>query len=306
MSVLRSEIKKISFLQDTSLVPVIRNYYENWSIRAFHLEHSGAKNYLSPNRRDYYKVLMITDAIGTYTLGTQTYYIEKPTIFFIPPSEIISWKSLADHFVADFCLFKKSFVNQHPMLKQAIDKYRLFADAGKHVVRLSLTDVAALKALFQKMQDTGSNDTVLAEDGMQAYLQLIMIESIKAADFPKPDLLTEDYSYIHHFFSLLEKETAGINYLSPVRIKTAKEFADDLALSPNYLNALLKKHTGQNVSAHIKSRLLDESKALLLQTDWTLQDIGYAIGFAEQPNFSAFFKKYTGLTPADFRKQNHS
>jgi AraC-like DNA-binding protein len=47
---------------------------------------------------------------------------------------------------------------------------------------------------------------------------------------------------------------------------------------------------------------VDETKALLVQTDWSLQDIGYSIGFADQPNFTVFFKKNTGLTPAEFRK----
>ena len=78
---MKSAIKTINFLEDSSITPVIRNYYENWSVRVFHLEHSGAKNYLSPNRRNYYKVLMITDATGIYTLGNKTYYIEEPTIF---------------------------------------------------------------------------------------------------------------------------------------------------------------------------------------------------------------------------------
>ena len=105
-----------------------------------------------------------------------------------------------------------------------------------------------------------------------------------------------------HFFNLLEKETSGINYSTPIRIKTAKEFADNLHMHPNYLNALLKKHTGQNASTHIRNRILDEAKALLLQTDWSLNDISYSIGFSEQPSFNLFFKKNTGVTPAVFRK----
>lgn len=90
-----------------------------------------------------------------------------------------------------------------------------------------------------------------------------------------------------------------------MRIKTAKEFAAALSVHPNHLNALLKKHTGQNLSTHIRSRLLEEAKILLLQTDWSLQDIGYSIGFADQPNFHLFFKKNTGLTPSEFRKSQH-
>jgi AraC-like DNA-binding protein len=62
-------------------------------------------------------------------------------------------------------------------------------------------------------------------------------------------------------------------------------------MHPNYLNALLKKQTGQNVSAYIRNRLLEEAKTLLLQTNWNLQHIAYSIGSLEQSNFNFFFQK---------------
>ncbi|MEH6305531.1 helix-turn-helix domain-containing protein [Olivibacter sp. CPCC 100613] len=65
---------------------------------------------------------------------------------------------------------------------------------------------------------------------------------------------------------------------------------------------ILKKRTGQNVSTHIKGRLLDECKAFLIQTTWSLEQISYAVGFSDQPNFNFFFKKNTGCTPNAFRK----
>lgn len=100
----------------------------------------------------------------------------------------------------------------------------------------------------------------------------------------------------------MDKEMSSINIDTPIRIKTAKEFAASLSVHPNHLNSLLNKHTGQNVSTHIKSKLLEQSKVLLLQTDWSLQDISYTMGFTEQPNFNLFFKKNTGITPAEFRR----
>ncbi len=42
-----------------------------------------------------------------------------------------------------------------------------------------------------------------------------------------------------------------ISYTSPIKAKTAQEFADKLYIHPNHLNALLKKHTEKNASTHI-------------------------------------------------------
>jgi AraC family transcriptional activator of pobA len=295
--------KVIDTLRDLpDMIPVFREYFENWTIRVFNREQYECRNYLSPNRREFYKVLLITKGTGVFTMGLNTYYIEEPTLLFIHPNDIISWKNLSEQSGGHYVLFKKSFINHHLQLKAVIDKFGLFSDKPKSVIRLTAEEVPRISQYFERMHQEELDKSDFSEDAMQAFLQLLMVESMKVARHPKPDQVTEDFTHIHHFFDLLEKETSGINYSSPIRIKTAKEFAGSLHIHPNYLNQLLKKHTGQNASTHIRNRILDEAKALLVQTDWSLQDISHSIGFAEQPGFNLFFKKNTGYTPAEFRK----
>ncbi|MFA6085266.1 AraC family transcriptional regulator [Mucilaginibacter sp.] len=303
MKQLSLDSKAIDTLRDLpDMIPVFREFYESWNIRVFNRKHHECRNYLSPNRREFYKILLITKGGGVFTMGLNTYYIEEPTILFIHPNDIISWKKLTEESGGHYVLFKSSFVNAHPQLRAKIEKFGLFNDKSKKVLRLSEGELPVLNQLFEIMEKEDLSNSDYKEEAMQAYLQLLMVESLKIGRYPKPDDVSEDFTRIYHFFDLLERETSNINYSNPIRLKTAKEFAADLSVHPNYLNAVLKKHTGQNVSTHIRNRLLEETKALLLQTDWTMQDIGFSIGFAEQPNFNSFFKKNTGFTPSEFRK----
>lgn len=286
------------------LIPVYREYYEDWTIRVFDRKENDCKNYLSPNRRDFYKVLITTEGSGVFTMGLNTYYIDEPIILFIHPNDIISWKNLTEGQGAGYyVLFKKSYIEEHPQLKATIDKHSLFTDKNKSVIRLTAHHISSLTRHFTHMREEELSGNPLREEAMQAHLQLLIIDSIRVANFPKPDTVSEEYKHVHEFFTLLEKETSNININTPIRIRTAKEFAATLAVHPNHLNAVLKKHTGQNVSTHIKNKLLEQTKVLLLQTDWSLQQVAYSIGFTEQPNFNLFFKKNTGLTPAEFRKR---
>ena len=286
------------------LIPVLHGYYDNWSIKVVNREFHTCANYLSPNRREFYKVLFTTRGTGIMTVGTNTYYIDEPTILFIHPNDIVSWKNLSeDTHAGYFVLFQKSFVASHPQLKSTIDRFGLFTEKQKSVIRLSESEVSALSQLFERMYTEDIAGGPYSEDSLQAYLQLVMVESMKIGRFPKPEVVSDEYRHVHEFFSLLEQETAHINATTPIKIKTAKEFASMLAVHPNHLNALLKKHTGQNVSTHIRNRLLEEAKALLVQTDWPLHIISYSLGFAEQPSFNFFFKKNTGATPAEFRRK---
>lgn len=179
-------------------------------------------------------------------------------------------------------------------------RHKFFTE--KRIIRLSDPAFQTLQSLFGKLLNEAVTGGDIAEESMPAYLQLILLESLKGSRYPAPDEVTDDYRHVHDFFKLLEQETAMINLDYPVRTRTAHQYAEQLGLHPNYLNTLLRKHTGQTVSTHIKNRLLEESKALLLQTDWTLGEIGQCIGFAEQPNFSQFFKKQVGITPNEFRR----
>ncbi|MVM30308.1 helix-turn-helix domain-containing protein [Spirosoma sp. HMF4905] len=306
MSQLTLDSKAIDVLRDLpDMIPVFREFYQDWTIRVFNREQHECRNYLSPNRREFYKTLMITKGIGVFTMGLNTYYIDEPTILFIHPNDIISWKNLSDESAGYYVLFKKKFIQDHPQLKAAIDKYGLFSQKEKSVIRLTEPGLPMLTHLFERMQQEELSGNALAEDAIQAYLQLLLVECMRMAHYPKPDSVSDEFRHIHEFFQLLEQQASTINYTTPIQIKTAKEFASSLSVHPNYLNALLKKHTGQNVSVHIRNRLLEETKVLLLQTDWSLQDIGYSIGFAEPSNFNLFFKKNTGMTPAEFRKTHH-
>ncbi len=285
------------------ILPVKNEGFEDWSIRVIPRAPTTCKSYLSPNRRDFYKIMYATKGVGVFTIGLKTYYIDQPTILFLHPNEIISWQKLNAESEGYIVFFKRSMADNHPLLKAQIDKYQLFTDSNKSVIRLSTEDIAAMDSIFRQMAAVDIiHGGALSEDAMQAYLLLLMIAATKSARYAQPDAVTDEFKHIHDFFQLLEEETALVNYDTPIQTRTVKEFADKLFVHPNHLNALLKKHTGLNVSAHIKNRLLEESKVLLLRTDWTLQNIGYAIGFSDQPNFSQFFKKNTGITPAEYRK----
>lgn len=297
------DVKVIQTLRDLpDMIPVLRDSFESWSVRVFNRQVHDCRNYLSPNRRDFYKILMVSGGTGIFTLGLNRYVITEPTILFLHPNDIISWQHTSGDPGGYYVLFKKSFLAEHDSLRATMERFGLFSDKSKSVIRLDPATVPTLIQLWENMQEEESAAQGLGHDAIQAYMQLLMIDSLRKAEFPSSGHSGSEYANVHKFFKLLEDEASQINHSQPIRLRTAKEFASSMDLHPNYLNRLLKKYTGQNISTHIKGRLLEESKALLLQTSWSLEEISYSMGFSDPPNFTVFFKKSTGLTPTQFRK----
>lgn len=284
------------------LIPVIKHKFGKWSVKIINREDLPGKNYLSPNRKDYYKILLISGCSGIFTLGLNMYKIDSPTIIFAHPDDIISWRRFSEKSQGYFCLFKKKLLNERRWLKSVIDKNELFINKRHSVISVPLDDLDELTQIFRLMQIECDKALPMYEDAIATYLRLITIHCLRNVSYPEPDEVSEEYKHIHYFFELLYKETTNISCESPVRIKTAKEFAAELSLHPNYLNALLKKCTGQTVSSLIQERLIEESKILLIHTKLSIQEIGFSMGFSEMSNFHAFFKNRTGMSPLEFRK----
>jgi AraC family transcriptional regulator len=67
---------------------------------------------------------------------------------------------------------------------------------------------------------------------------------------------------------------------------------------------LFTKYVGLSPYQYILKRKIDISKALLIETDNQIIDIAFEIGFNSHTNFSTRFKKFTGITPEEYRKTN--
>jgi AraC-like DNA-binding protein len=53
----------------------------------------------------------------------------------------------------------------------------------------------------------------------------------------------------------------------------------------------------------VETRKLIEARQLLINTNLSISEIGYELGYNEKAYFSRVFTKKTGLTPTDFRGQ---
>ncbi|AYL96632.1 helix-turn-helix domain-containing protein [Mucilaginibacter celer] len=84
-------------------------------------------------------------------------------------------------------------------------------------------------------------------------------------------------------------------------LPTVKYLAEQVYLSPGYLSDLLKKETGKNTQEQIHFYLIEEAKNILLNTNQSVGEIAYRLGFEYPQYFNKLFKQKTGKTPVEFR-----
>ena len=82
------------------------------------------------------------------------------------------------------------------------------------------------------------------------------------------------------------------------------DVAQKIKTNPHKLSQFLNEHLNKSFTQFINEYRVSEAKALILSNDHlTLEGIGYEVGFSSRSTFYASFKKYTGVTPATYRKK---
>ncbi len=83
---------------------------------------------------------------------------------------------------------------------------------------------------------------------------------------------------------------------------TLEDVAAKVHLNSAYFSTLFKQSTGSSFKEYLNMIRVEESKRLLTSTDYSIIDIAIATGFEDQSYFSKVFKKYTGITPKQYRR----
>ena len=84
-----------------------------------------------------------------------------------------------------------------------------------------------------------------------------------------------------------------------------RQYADGLHCSEKTLTRATLNAVGLSAKAYIAARIVLEAKRLLAHTSRSVTSIGEGLGFDDTTNFVKFFKRESGCTPAEFRRQRH-
>lgn len=151
----------------------------------------------------------------------------------------------------------------------------------------------------------GEKNNLLAELGrpisdiymMQSLNEIIRFTKDTAARVIQ--YLAQSYERIN---PVIKRVMASIktNYSENISLKT---LAADFNVNPNYLGRLFKEELGEFFSDYLNKIRMNKAKELLLNTNLSVREISLRVGYIDPNYFYTLFKKYMGVSPAEFRNQ---
>jgi AraC family transcriptional activator of pobA len=252
------------------------------------------------SRRAYYKISWIRGK-SRAEYADKVIDIQENALLFATPKIPYHWLPENSNQTGMFCIFTADFLTPGKA-GVLLDELPIFQPGQLPVFQLSEQEVKEIEYIFRKMHKELGADYQYKYD----LLRNLVLELIHYGQKLQPmSALSATQNASQRisslFIELLERQFPRESPHQKLGLRTAKDYADRLAVHVNHLNKVLKEVTGSTTTEIIRNRMIQEAKILLKQTHWTVGEIGYALGYEDPAHFSKYFKKQTTLTPVAFR-----
>jgi AraC-like DNA-binding protein len=253
------------------------------------------KELVFPHRHSFYQVMYITSGKGKHIIDFETYLIEPDTLYCLAPGQVHTW--LFDSPVKGYLInFNETFFSSFLLNSHYLSDFTFFSGKSTYgVYHLPADIISIVKPLFKSLLNEQEANHLHKYDVMRTtLLQLCLCISREFCEALSTSANSNNYNILRSFEKLIEQ-----HYL---RLKLPKEYASLLFITPNHLNAVCKQAVEKPAGEMIRDRVLLEAKRCLVNSNESISEIAYKLNFEDNSYFTRFFKRYTGTTPEDFRK----
>ena len=255
---------------------------------------------LTFDRRTYYKVSLL-EGRGQAEFDGQELAIRQYSLWFVTPQLSAHWRPAEPARQGYLGVFTAEFLRAVPG-PGTWEHLPLLQPGGQRVLELAPDDYEALNALFQKMKRVITSDFAYKYDLLRACLLEVLYYGQQLQPAPTAGPAHSATARLAtRFADLLERQFPLAATGQTLGLRTARDYAAALAVHPNHLNRVLQATHHCSTTALIATRVAQEARLLLRQTDWPLATIADCLGFANVAHFGTFFKRQTGLAPGTFR-----
>lgn len=249
------------------------------------------KIWLAPHRRNYYLLMLLTQGSGRHWVDMVPHEFKADMLFFTTPQQVHAKENVET--AGTVVCFTSDFF----ALEQHADLLKLpFIQNGQlgHQLILTAQHKAELRELFTHIITEYQQPADLQDEMLYAYLRVLLLYLSRLYTEQNGSIaLGQRYRLYQRFQACIDE-----NYKT---IQHANAYAQMLAISGSHLNALIKEQSGKTVMTHLHNRQILEAKRLLFNTELSVKEIAFELGFRDTSYFNRFFKRLTSLTPLAYR-----
>lgn len=242
---------------------------------------------------------------GEIKYGRNYYDYQKGTLVFVSPGQVMDIETDGKMYqpMGHALVFHPDLIHG-TSLGECINEYNFFSYNANEALHISDRERQIVMDCFSKIeyelqQGVDKHSKKLIASNIELFLnycerfydrQFITRDKVNKGIIEKFD------EFLNGYFASSKPQKIGL--------PSVAYFAGELHLSANYFGDLIKKETGKSAKECIQEKIIDIAKNKIFDTDKTVNEIAFELGFKYSQHFSRFFKNETGYTPNEFRSLN--
>jgi len=240
---------------------------------------------------------------GELSYGRSKYDYQEGTLVFIAPGQVLGIQPKVKTFQPKgwALLFDPEFI-RGTSLGRKIKEYNFFSYDVNEALHISDNERNIILDCFTKIQFE-------LESGIDKHSRTLISSNIElflnyCQRFYDRQFITRENTnkgLIQKFENLLFAYFNS-DLLLKNGIPTVSYCAKELNLSPNYFGDLVKKESGVSALDFIQNAVINRAKDKILESEKSVSDVAYELGFRYPQHFTRLFKLKVGVPPTQYKK----
>lgn len=303
--------EKIYGMEDVQRIDSVRQYNDAMGVDTRHPLVS-VVNFDEMPTYQYFRRYMGVYAIflkyikcGDMRYGCQSYDYEDGTLVFISPGQVYGIDSngqIIKPWGSALVFHPDLIAGTH--LGKHIKEYSFFSYEVNEALHLSKKERATINDCLEKINteidlniDKHSKTLIVSNiELLLNYCMRFYDRQFITRSHVNKDILVRFENLLNDYLKSGKAQTLGL--------PTVTYCAEQLHISPNYFGDLIKKESGNTALDYIHSKLIDEAKARIFDSNKSINEIADELGFKYQQHFTRLFKQKVGITPNEYRNIN--
>lgn len=279
-------------------------YHGRTDLPGFHIfpmadTYPSTRQVMPPYRFNFYQIVLFEHAPdATLSMNTRVQQRLSGGLFFASPEHVLAW--IRGKAQRGYILYFKD-VFLPPYLRHVTHEFPFFHITELNSLQLEGENARSLPDHFDRLLRTFNTPHSYRVELLQAYLAALLYDCKRLYDVQEHHLQqrTPQQALTFRFQQLVNQ-----HYITR---KMVSDYADMLAVSPDYLGQAVKTVTGKTPLTIISERILLEARTVLAYSDLNISETAAFLGYYEPTHFARFFRRQTGLSPQAWRRnQQHN
>ena len=242
---------------------------------------------------------------GDIIYGRNYYDYQKGTLVFVSPGQVVDVANKTEPYqpMGHGLVFHPDLLNG-TSLGKTINSYNFFSYQTNEALHLSDKERLLVLNLFSKIKselelnvDKHSKKLIATNiELLLSYCERFYDRQFITREDVNKGILERFETLLNNYFQSRQTQNFGL--------PSVAYCAEQLNLSANYFGDLIKKETGKSAQEYIQNKVIEVAKERIFDTNKSISEVAYELGFKYPQHFNRLFKQKVGFTPNDYRNMN--